>query len=342
MKTGIVTDERYLAHDMGDFHPESPRRLEAIHSMIREEIELPCHKIEPREAEEEEIGWIHKKSYIDTIKNTAGKERVVLDPDTSTSALSYQAAVLAAGGVMKASESIMGGEVTNAFAFVRPPGHHAEAGSAMGFCLFNNVAIGAELLLKKFGLKRILIVDWDLHHGNGTQNSFYDREDVLYFSTHQFPYYPGTGHWDENGAGKGTGYTVNVPLAGGKRDEDYVYIFDNILSPIAEAFAPEFIMVSAGFDISIKDPLGGMKISEQGFGALARRLINIAERTSGQKILFVLEGGYDLDCLKSGCKQVLLQMTGKAGKPVIEPEAQPPLLQELKPVIKIHRAKWPV
>ncbi|MBN1224266.1 MAG: histone deacetylase [Candidatus Aminicenantes bacterium] len=342
MKTGIVMDRRYMGHDMGAFHPESPRRLEAIYRMIQDEIEFEYQAIEPRPAAEEEIQWIHTRAYIDTVSNSAGKDRVVLDPDTSTSALSYEAAMLAAGGVMRAVELIMLGEVKNAFAFIRPPGHHAEASRAMGFCLFNNIAIGAEYLLEKNNLKRILIVDWDLHHGNGTQHSFYERKDVLYFSTHQFPHYPGTGYWDERGAGPGTGYTVNVPLSAGKTDQDYMYIFDTVLSPIVKSYLPEFILVSAGFDISAKDPLGGMQVSDLGFGALAHTLIRLAGQVAHNRILFALEGGYDLEGLKSGCRQVLLQMAGEAGKPSIEPAASPQISQELKPVIETHCKQWPL
>ena len=342
MKTGIVMDRRYMEHNMGDYHPESPHRLEAIYRMVESEISFDYRKIEPRAAGEEEIQWIHTKSHFERIKSTEGKTRMVLDPDTSTSARSYEAAMLAAGGVMKAAELIMQGQVKNAFAFVRPPGHHAEASRAMGFCLFNNIAIGAEFLLRKHLCERILVVDWDLHHGNGTQHSFYNRKDVLYFSTHQFPHYPGTGYWDETGSGEGTGYTVNVPLSAGKSDQDYLHIFERILSPIAEAFRPEFILVSAGFDISGKDPLGGMRVSDQGFGALAESLIRLAGRVAGNRILFALEGGYDLEALRSGCKQVLLQMAGAAEKPGIEPEASPHARQELQPVIETQRRHWPL
>ncbi len=234
----------------------------------------------------------------------------------------------------------MEGNIRNGFALIRPPGHHAEASQAMGFCLFNNVAVAAEYLIKKHGLKRILIIDWDLHHGNGTQHSFYNRSDVLFFSTHQFPVYPGTGHWGETGDGAGEGYTVNVPLYGGSGDSDFLYIFKNILSPIATEFKPDFILVSAGFDISAADPLGGMKVSASGFGALALELMDIAKNCCQDRILFTLEGGYDLPGLREGSKQVLLQLSGNALDPGINASGSTQLKKELQSVFEIQRKYW--
>lgn len=334
MKTGIVKDMRYMDHNMGDFHPESPKRIEAIYKMIEKDISFPYLTIEPRFATEEEIQWIHTSSYVSAIKATSGKERVALDSDTSTSARSYEVALLAAGGVLKAIELILQGKVQNGFAFVRPPGHHAEASRAMGFCLFNNVAVGAEYLLEKHNHKRILILDWDLHHGNGTQNSFYDRNDVLYFSTHQYPHYPGTGHWSETGQGDGEGFTINVPLSPGKTDSDYLYIFEKLLSPIAEKFQPDFILVSAGFDIYEGDPLGGMQITAEGFGALANALMRLAGKHCKDRILFALEGGYNLQGLSAGSKEVLLQLSGQKESSGIQPGASQAAQRELQPIFE--------
>ena len=342
METGIVRDLRYMDHNMGDFHPESPKRIEAIYQMLDKDILFPYLTIEPRPATEEEIQWVHTSSYVSAIKATSGKERVVLDPDTSTSAKSYEVALLAAGGVLKAIELILQGKIKNGFAFIRPPGHHAEASRAMGFCLFNNVAVGAEYLLKKHGHKRILVMDWDLHHGNGTQNSFYDRNDVLYFSTHQFPHYPGTGHWSETGQGDGEGFTINVPLSPGKTDSDYLYIFEEILSPVTDRFQPDFILVSAGFDIYEDDPLGGMQITVEGFGALAKALMRLAEKHCKDRILFALEGGYNLQGLSSGSKEVLLQLSGKKETPRIPPKASEAAERELQPIFKHLKKFYPV
>lgn len=342
METGIVRDLRYIKHNMGDFHPESPKRIEAIYQMIDAEISFPYLKIEPRAATEEEVRWVHVPSYVSAIKATSGKERVMLDPDTSTSPHSYEVALLAAGGVLKAAELILHGEAKNGFAFVRPPGHHAEASRAMGFCLFNNVAIGAEFLLKTHRQKKILIVDWDLHHGNGTQNSFYSRNDVLYFSTHQFPHYPGTGHWSETGQGEGQGFTINVPLSPGKTDSDYLYIFEKLLFPAAKKFQPDFILVSAGFDIYEGDPLGGMQITAKGFSALAHALLRLADEHCKGRILFVLEGGYNLQGLSSGSREVLFQLSARKERPDIPAKASPNTQQELQPVFEHIGKFYPV
>ncbi|MGD2295670.1 MAG: histone deacetylase [Candidatus Aminicenantes bacterium] len=340
MKTGIVKDDRYMEHNMGAFHVENPKRLEVIYDMIDKEISFPLENIPPRQAEDKEVLWIHTSSYLERIKDTAGKNRVVLDPDTSTSARSYEVALLAVGGLLESAEAVQNGKIQNGFALVRPPGHHAEAQQAMGFCLFNNVAVAAEYLLKKHGLKRLLIADWDLHHGNGTQHSFYSRDDVLYFSTHQFPHYPGTGHWSEVGEGRGEGFTVNIPLYAGKGDSDYRAVFQNLLSPIAAEYKPDFILVSAGFDIYQDDPLGGMNVSSTGFGALTRDLMDLAETHCDNRILFTLEGGYDLQGLRDGVKQVLLQMSGNAADPDIEAKSSPALEKDIQPVFETQRKFW--
>lgn len=340
MKTGIVKDRRYMDHHMGSFHVETPQRLEVIYRMIDERISFSLEKIKPRPATEEELTRVHTPSYVNMVKSTAGKEHVQLDPDTSTSSKSWEVACLAAGGVLNAVDSVMEGKIQNGFALVRPPGHHAEASRAMGFCLFNNIGIGAAHLIQKHGLKRVLVVDWDLHHGNGTQNSFYDSREVLYFSTHQFPHYPGTGHWNEVGEGKGEGFTVNVPLRAGKTDGDYLHIFQQILRPITSEYKPEFILVSAGFDTYEGDPLGGMQVTKEGFGVLAAELLDLAAEFSQKRLLCALEGGYDLQGLQDGVEQVLLQLAGKASKPSIEPIISSTTEEELAPVIKIQKNYW--
>ena len=343
MKTGIVKDRRYLEHKMGAFHPESPQRLQVIYEMLEKEKALSSLiTIAPRPASEDEITLIHTKSYFNEIKETAGKDRVYLDPDTSTSPRSFEAALLAAGGLLEAADMVMGGKIQNGFALVRPPGHHAETSQARGFCIFNNVAVAAQYLIKKHGLKRILIVDWDLHHGNGTQNAFYSRRDVLYFSTHQFPHYPGSGFWSEVGSGNGEGFTVNVPLAPGKTDDDFRFIFRRLLVPIAKAYKPEFILVSAGFDIFAGDPLGGMEVSVQGFGALAAELMGLAGETAGNRLLLTLEGGYNLSGLRDGVRQVLLVLAGKERPQPDTPAVTGVLERELAPVFKVQKRYWPV
>ena len=339
MKTGVVWDRRYLDHTMGPFHVESPLRLEAIYDHIEEGFSH-LHTIEPRCATEEEIGRIHTAEYIGTLKSTAGKDRVVLDPDTSTSAKSYQTALLAAGGVLAAADEIMNGTISNGFALIRPPGHHAEAHRAMGFCLFNNIAVAAEHLRNRYGLERIFIMDWDLHHGNGTQHSFYSRKDVLYSSTHQFPFYPGTGHRRETGEGEGEGFTVNVPLLGSKGDGDYLTILTDIIRPIILSYNPDFILVSAGFDIYAGDPLGGMEVSIEGFGAMTHLLMEAAATVCGNKLLLILEGGYHIQGQAASVMEVLRHLSGEGEKPDIRPETSLYLERELNPVVEIQSRYW--
>lgn len=310
-KTGIVRDERYLRHSAGVAHPESPERLVAIYRMLDgTEMAGKFVYIKPRHATRGELEMIHRPSYVDLVAATAGKAYSSLDPDTSTAPESYDTALLAAGGVCSAIDSVVSGEVENAFALVRPPGHHAEADRAAGFCLFNNIAVGARYATARHGLERVLIVDWDLHHGNGTQHSFYEDADILYFSTHQYPYYPGTGALKETGRGKGLGYTVNVPLVPGAGDGEYLSIFRRILKPVALQFKPDIVMVSAGFDIYKQDPLGAMEVTPRGFACLTRVLLDIADTCCGGKLVMVLEGGYNTGGQAASVQTVLLEMHG--------------------------------
>jgi acetoin utilization deacetylase AcuC-like enzyme len=311
-RTGIVKDGRYLEHVMDPGHPESPERLRAIYQMLEEEEMRgrPLGKVKPRPATREELEMVHSPAYIDLIASTAGKPYFRLDGDTSTCAKSYEAALLAAGGLLELIKVVMQAKFNNGFALVRPPGHHAERDKAMGFCLFNNVAIGAHYALKNFSLQRILIADWDVHHGNGTQHSFYEDPRVLYFSTHRYGFfYPGTGAATEVGKGKGEGFTVNVPLSTGMSDTEYGNIFEKFLKPIALEYQPQLILVSAGFDIHYNDPLGGMEVSERGFARMAQILMEIAETTAQGKLVFTLEGGYDVMGQRRSVKAVLEELS---------------------------------
>ncbi len=309
--TAVIKDPRFLDHVTRYGHPECPQRLENIYAALeQEDVKHLYQSAGPREASVEEIMLNHAESYIQTIKNTAGRDFVTLDPDTNTSAGSWQASVLAAGAVLKGLEMILDRKAANCAALVRPPGHHAERARAMGFCLFNNIAIGARYLMEKRGIKRILVVDWDIHHGNGTQNAFYDTPEVLYFSTHQYPYFPGTGAAKEVGMGSGEGYTVNVPLHGGQGTGDYLYLFSRILQPIAEEYKPEFILVSAGYDIYERDPLGTMDVSAQGFGDLTAFMKSLADRLCGGRLLLSLEGGYHLQGIADSVTHTVHALAG--------------------------------
>ncbi|HJT21336.1 MAG TPA: histone deacetylase [Nitrospira sp.] len=298
-KTGLVFHPAYLEHDMGAGHPESPERLRAIMRQLEASgTAARLVKIEPRKAEDEWITRIHSKGYVATLQQHApANGRVSLDPDTSMSPGSLNAAYLAAGGALAAVDAIMAGQVEHVFCAVRPPGHHAEAGRAMGFCLFNNVAIAARYIQHKWGLKRVLIVDWDVHHGNGTQHSFEDDPTVLFFSTHQFPHYPGTGRVAERGRGAGEGFTINVPMESGQGDEEYREVFRKALVPAADRFQPDFVIVSAGFDAHRDDPLAGMGLTEEGYRDLTGIVVDIARRHAGGRFLSCLEGGYNLRAL---------------------------------------------
>jgi acetoin utilization deacetylase AcuC-like enzyme len=312
LKTGIVRDERYIDHRTGDFHPESHRRLEVIYEMLEDPDMVDRYVDVPvREATEGELRFIHSKDYINIVAATAGKPHNYLDADTQTSPGSYQAALLAAGGLCNAIKMVNGGELDNAFALVRPPGHHAERDRGMGFCLFNNVAIGAKYAQRELGLERILIADWDLHHGNSTQHCFEDDPSILYFSTHQYPYYPGSGSFYEVGNGKGEGYTVNVPLSTGYGDAEYIAIYQQILHPIALEFKPDLVLCSVGVDIYKDDPLGGMAVTPHGFAGLTHTLMEIARITCGGKLVLTLEGGYNLEGLRDSVKAVLKELRGE-------------------------------
>jgi len=306
---GIVKDPLYLEHDPGGYHPENPDRLRHIYSMLPSIDRDGIIYVTPRMATHEEVALIHDISYVEGIARTRGS-LAWLDPDTSTSPRTYEASLLAAGGCLSLADSILSGAAQTGFALVRPPGHHAERSQAMGFCIFNNIAIAARYLQATHGVGKVLIVDFDLHHGNGTQHSFYSDPSVLYFSTHQYPYYPGTGWYEETGQDDGEGYTVNVPLSYGMTDEDYLFVFREVLLPVADLFRPDMVLVSAGFDTYRNDPLGGMSVTEGGYSAMTEMLLGIARKWCRSMALFALEGGYDAAGLARSVKGVITTMKG--------------------------------
>lgn len=308
-QAGIIKDGRYLEHITGDGHPESYKRLETIYDMLNDPDMIGhFNDIVPRLASEEEILLNHSPEYLKQVAATEGKGFFALSADTHVSENSYKAALLAAGGILKAIETVDAGKIKRVFSLQRPPGHHAEWGRAMGFCIFNNVALGALYARKALGMKRVLIVDWDVHHGNGTQHSFEADPSTLFFSIHQFPHFPGTGLYTEVGKGKGEGFTINIPLGKGYADAEYAFIFEKILKPVALEFGPDLILVSAGFDIHKADPLGGMKVTTNGFAVLARSIMNMADACCGGKVVFTLEGGYNLKVLRTSVKATLKEL----------------------------------
>jgi acetoin utilization deacetylase AcuC-like enzyme len=252
---------------------------------------------EPSEAAPEWLTTAHSTAYINAIEEACARGVKALDPDTYISPESYRAARLAVGGALLAVDQVMAGTVASAFVALRPPGHHAERERAMGFCLFNNVAIAARYAQQHYGLKRILIVDWDVHHGNGTQQAFEDDPTVLFFSSHQFPFYPGTGRASERGSGAGFGYTINVPLAAGGGDREYNEMFEQILYPAACEYRPDMVLISAGFDAHCDDPLASMNVTEAGYERMTMLVRDIAERYCAGRIVSLLEGGYNLEAL---------------------------------------------
>lgn len=266
--------------------------------------------LEPIPATDAQLEAVHTKEHIKRVKDTVARGGGNLDPDTYTNSRSLDAALLAAGAVVRGVDAVMKGEVDNAFALVRPPGHHATHNRAMGFCLFNNVAVGAAHALNSHNLERVLIVDYDVHHGNGTQDIFYRSPIVLYFSTHQYPYYPGTGNWTDIGEGAGQGYTVNVPLSAYVGDEGYRRIFDDLLYPLGERYHPELILVSVGYDAHWRDPLAMENLSLAGYTTLARTLIELAREQCAGRIVFVLEGGYDIPVCANGVANTFRALLG--------------------------------
>ncbi len=309
--TGIVKDSIYLKHHTMDGHPETAERLRSIYKLLSEDTSLKnIRMIKPRIAQIDDLLLFHKLHYIERVKIESAKPVSFLDMDTVVSRHSFDVACHAVGGVLEVIDAIMKNEIANAFVLCRPPGHHAEPAKGMGFCIFNNVSIGAAYALKKYSMERILIVDWDLHHGNGTQDFFYDDPRVLYFSIHEFPSYPGSGRIEEIGMDRGRGYTINVPLFSGLGDSEYVMVIENILKPVAMEFSPQLILVSAGFDPYHGDPLGGMRLTEEGFAFITKQLMDIADECCSGRLILVLEGGYSIEGIGRCVREVIRQLTG--------------------------------
>ncbi len=290
-KVGYIYDPVFLKHDTGEGHPERPERVSAVDNGLNE-LKNKLIKIKPRRATVKDITLIHDIYYPQEIMDLCSAGGTYLDPDTRCSIFSYESAVYAVGAGLEAVDKISEGKVERVFANIRPPGHHAEHSKAMGFCIFNNVAITARYAQNK-GFEKVFIIDFDAHHGNGTQKAFYEDDTVFYFSTHQYPFYPGTGSAEEKGTGKGLGFTYNVPLPAGTGDETYEDIYSMMLPDLVYHFKPDIILVSAGYDLHKDDPLTHLEVSTEGVGKIVEYIL----KTSESPFIFMLEGGYNLQAL---------------------------------------------
>jgi acetoin utilization deacetylase AcuC-like enzyme len=338
LRTAVVIDERYEEHETGYGHPERAERVAVLRDLVEGPAGAGLIRVEPRPATPDELALVHSEEHLKRVAATADGGPQALDADTPVSSRSHETALLASGGLLALVDTVMAGEADNGFALVRPPGHHAEADRAMGFCLFNSVAVAARSLQERHGLDRVLIVDWDVHHGNGTQHSFANDPGVLYVSTHQYPFYPGTGAVDEVGLGDGEGFTLNVPLPAGCGDSEYLDAFVRVIDPVCRQFEPRFVLVSAGFDAHLRDPLASMRVSEEGFGCLARVLLRIAAEHAGGRFAAVLEGGYDLDALRGSVARVLDEMGGeRLTEPLPAITSDCPAVPR---VVEVHRRYW--
>ncbi len=303
-KTGFLYDDIFLRHETPRWHPETKERLTAIlNSLETSGLWSELMHIKPREASFGDIALVHTDAYIGMIRAFGAG---YLDPDTYASKDSLEAALYAAGAVIEAVEKCRSGEIRNAFCAVRPPGHHAEADRAMGFCIFNNVAIGARYA-QKIGYRKVFIADFDVHHGNGTQHTFEEDNTVFYFSTHQYPHYPGTGNSLEKGKGRGEGYTYNVPMKPGSGDREYAQAYQDILPGLIREFGPDIVLVSAGYDIHAADPLSDIRVTNEGIRSIVSGILS-SPRDPQIPFVFSLEGGYDLAALGESVRITLEEM----------------------------------
>jgi acetoin utilization deacetylase AcuC-like enzyme len=341
-RVAVAQDPRFREHRAPPGHPERPERLEAVARAIAERAgRLEARA--PRPATDEEILRVHTREHLARVAEAARRAPLRLDPDTYVSPASAEVARLAAGTAVELALAIARGEASAGLVAVRPPGHHAEAARAMGFCLYNHVAIAARALRAEAGAERVLVLDWDVHHGNGTQHSFERDPSVLYLSTHQYPFYPGTGAAEEAGVGPGEGATVNVPLPAGCGDAEYVGALLRVLVPVTRAFRPEFVLVSCGFDAHRDDPLASMQVSGEGFAAMAHTVRALADETCAGRLLFVLEGGYALSGLYAGTAAVLDALLSERALVPATPPLEPggPLAPVLARVGAVHARRFP-
>ena len=308
--TGIVYDPIFLKHDQPG-HPESAKRLESILGGLKEkDLIEKVKKLETRQAVTEEITLCHSKDYVEYVKEFCEKGGGNLDPDTYSNKFSFLSAATAVGSSVDLTKAVIREEMKNGFALLRPPGHHALASRSMGFCLFGNIAIAAKDALTQSGINKVAIVDFDVHHGNGTQALVGDDPNIHFISTHQYPYYPGTGGIREMGEGNAEGTVVNIPLPAGVGDVGFQLVYENVIIPSLEKFSPDLILVSAGYDAHWDDPLAELNLSISGYNWISRELIKCAERVCNGKIVFLLEGGYNLQVLSNGVANTIRALLG--------------------------------
>ena len=313
-RTAYLFDRTYTEHKPGMGHPERPERLTAIHNRItKSDYYGDLLLVKAAVSDLKYIKMNHDSGYVDELKRKMSKGTGFLDADTGFSEKTYEAAVKAVGGSLRVCDAIMKGEAINGFCAVRPPGHHAEYDYASGFCIFNNVAIAARYLHSEYGLNRIAVIDWDVHHGNGTQHSFESDNWVYYISIHQNPLFPGTGAEKEKGFGKGLGFTLNIPMEPGRTDEDYIDVFNTIIVPELDRYRPEIILISAGFDAHHADPLASIMLSNEAFRAMTEILVQAAERHCAGKVISFLEGGYNLKVLADCVDEMMREFVKSSG-----------------------------
>ncbi len=308
----LADDPLFSAHRAADApHPERPERLEAARAAIaRADLTLQRLELQPRDASDAELLRVHEASYLEELGRTAGKQGW-FDPDTYYCGQSAAAARRAAGAAVALVDGLLTRQAGFGVGLLRPPGHHARPGRAMGFCLLNNVAVAAAHA-RAHGAERVMVLDWDVHHGNGTQEMFYGDPSVLYVSLHEWPFYPGSGARDELGRGEGRGFTVNLPLSAGADDAVYVAAFERIVAPITELYGPDLVLVSAGFDAHVRDPLAGMCVTDAGYAAMLERILSVLPGRGAGRVALVLEGGYDLRALASSLLATLRVLDGQS------------------------------
>ena len=301
LPTAIVCDERYVRHKTGGGHPESPQRYHAvIRAIDKSEFSGSLLRLKPRCATEDDILRVHTPQYLEIVERDVTSRSTQLSTgDTTICRDSLEVAQSAAGGVCVALDAVMQSQAKNAFCVIRPPGHHATSDRGMGFCIINNIAVATRYAQHKYDVGKVLIIDWDVHHGNGTQDIFYDNGSVLFFSTHQSPWYPGTGQREETGQGRGLGTTINCPLPAGSGRQQIFQAFQDELLTVVEDFKPELVLISAGFDSRIDDPLGQFRLTDEDFFDLTKLVLSLASNHAEGRVISVLEGGYDLAGLAS-------------------------------------------